>query len=293
MKSIRRYPLLFLGLALIATMLMSACSQGSASNLTTLQIIQNSANAMKNVKTSHEDVNATFKTNGINVNGLDTRIPSNFTVKGSGDESLADKKQKMDLTLTLPTTSVQASDVVAGNKAYVKVGQGQWYVLDKSKFDQAGGSLVSNLLSGTTLNENSLLSVIQNVNVTDHGDENLNGQSLRHITANLDKAGFEKLLASNPQWTSMLSPQDLSNALKNVKDFNASLDLYIDENQFYVHRTQLKVNLGINNDGKTSTTTMEFTIDLSKFNQPVTITVPANATPLTDPQQLLNGVSGL
>jgi hypothetical protein len=38
---------------------------------------------------------------------------------------------------------------------------------------------------------------------------------------------------------------------------------------------------------------MEFTIDLSKFNQPVTITVPTNATPLTDPQQLLNGVSGL
>src|SRR5215813_4964770 len=148
MKLTRRYPLLFLGLALVATMLMSACSQGSASNLTTLQIIQNSANAMKNVKTSHEVIEATFQTNGINVNGLDTRIPSNATVKGSGDESLTDTKQKMDLTLTLPTTSVQASDVIAGNKAYVKVAQGQWYVLDKSKFDQAGGALVSNLLSG-------------------------------------------------------------------------------------------------------------------------------------------------
>src|SRR5262249_22989179 len=149
-----------------------------------------------------------------------------------GDESLTDTKQKMDLTLTLPTTSVQASDVIAGNKAYVKVAQGQWYVLDKSKFDQAGGALLSNLLSGTTLNENSLLSIIQNINVADHGDENLNGQSLRHITANLDKAGFEKLLTSNPQWTDMLSPQDLKNALNNVKDFNASVELYIDENQF-------------------------------------------------------------
>jgi hypothetical protein len=78
-----------------------------------------------------------------------------------------------------------------------------------------------------------------------------------------------------------------------VKNFNASVDLYIDENQFYVHRTQLKVNLGVDNNGKTSTTTIDTTVDLSNFNRPVTITVPANATPLTDPQQLLNGVSGL
>jgi len=69
--------------------------------------------------------------------------------------------------------------------------------------------------------------------------------------------------------------------------------MYIDEKQFYVHRSELKVSLSMNDNGKTTSTTSDLTMDLSNFNQPVTIIAPANATPLTDPKQLLGRLSGL
>lgn len=291
MKSIKRYPLLFLGLAL-AMIVMSACSQGSASSsLTPLQVVQKSADAMKNLQTSHQDLNLTFQTNGVSTNDHDQQMLSNVAIKGSGDESIPDKQQKMDLTVTLPNTSAQISDVMTSDKTYIKIAQNQWYVIDRTKFDQSGGSVISNLFSGTSIDENTLLGLVEHVNVTDHGDENLNGQSLRHITANIDKAALQQLLSDNPQLWSKLGVQDQKAMLNAVKDLNATADLYVDENQFYVHRTELKVKLGTDENGKTVNTNLDLIVDLSNFNQPVTITVPTNAKPLTDPKQLLSGLS--
>ena len=290
MKTIKRYPLLFLGLAL-AMIVMSACSPGSSttSSLTPLQVLQNSANTMKNLQSSHEDLKLTLQTNGISTNNNDLPIPPKVTVEGSGVEAIADKQQKMDFKVTLPNLSFPISDVIAGDKIYIKIAQGQWYVIDKAKVDQASGGLISRLLSGTPIDESTLLSLFKHINITDHGTENLNGQSLRHITANMDKVALQQLLLDNPQLQNQLGTQNL-NA---VKDFSASLDLYIDENHFYTHRTELKVNLGMDNNGKTATANVDLTIDLSNFNQPVTITAPANATPLTDPKQLLGELSKL
>ncbi len=83
--------------------------------------------------------------------------------------------------------------------------------------------------------------------------------------------------------------QDVDTLLNNTKKFLTTVDVWIDEQQFYVHRTQLKLNL----DADTSTTgngppssmatTLDTTIDLSNFNAPVTINPPANATPTTNP----------
>jgi len=290
MKSIKRYPLLFLGLAL-AMIVMSACSPSSntTSSLTPLQVLQNSATTMKNVQSSHENLKLTLQTNGSSTNDNDLQIPSNITVAGSGVESITNKQQQMDFTLTLPNLSTQISDVITGDKTYIKIAQGQWYVTDTAKADQASGGLISRLLSGTPIDESTLLSLFDHINITDHGTENLNGQSLRHITATMDKADLQQIVSDSPQLQSKLGTQNL-NA---VKDFSAVLDLYIDENQFYTHHTELKVNLGMDNNGKTVTTNIDLTIDLSNFNQPATITAPANATPLTDPKQLLGGLSNL
>jgi hypothetical protein len=265
-------------------MIMSACSPGSSSppsSLTPAQVLQKSTDAMKKLGAWHNDFKATVTVNGANA--TDAQMPSNVTItaQGSGDQSIPDKQQKLDLTLGYNNISTQVSDVITGDKAYIKY-QGQWYVVDKAQLDQYG--LTSSLLIGPTIDENSLLNLIQHVTITDHSTENVNGQSLRHLTANMDKEAFKQLLLTNPQLKGVFSSQDLDA----LKDFSAIADLFIDETNFYVHRTQLKVNAGTDVDGKTVSASVDLTIDLSKFNEPVTITAPTDAKPL-DPQQLPSG----
>ena len=303
LKPMKRYSLLFALLAL-TMIVMSACSQGSGqSSLTILQVIQNSATAMKGLKSAHNDVNLTMQVNGLA--GLSTsvatpglQLPSNIsiTLKGSGDEDLVKKAQQVDLTVGFSSISTQFSEIFVGNTAYIKTSQNQWYSIDQSALDQAStGNTFGSFFSGVSIDPNSLLSLIENINITDHGDENVNGQSLRHITANLDKTALEQLVTNDPQLKSTLGTQDMAATLATVKTFNASVDVYIDESQFYVHRTELKISLGgsTNSAIPATTTSIDLQADLSNFNKPVNIVAPTNATPITDPSQLLSGLSGL
>jgi hypothetical protein len=187
----------------------------------------------------------------------------------------------MDITASYGNMSTQVSEVITGDKAYIKI-QNQWYVIDKTQLDQAG--LNGNLFTGTTIDEKSLLQAIEHVKITDHGTENLNGQSLRHITADMDKEAFKQTLLTNPQLKGVFSSQDLDA----VKTFSASADVFIDETNFYVHRTQLKVNVSSEVEGTPVSANVDLTFDLSKFNQPVTITAPTDAKPL-DPTQFPSG----
>jgi hypothetical protein len=289
MKSIKHCSLLFLGLALVM-IIMSACSQGSTpSSLSPLQVLQKSASAMKNVKTDHVDLNVTSQISGANATGLATPSNMNITLQGSGDQSIPDNQQKMDLTVSLYNLSAQVSEVMTNNKVYIKTPQGQWYSLDKNTISEQSGCNLNSLFSGKTIDQNNLLGLIGHIQVTDHGTENVNGQSLRHITANMDKATLKQLVSDNPQLKCAVGSLDLNT----VKNLNASVDVFIDEQQFYVHRTQIKINQGTDNNGTTTSANSNVIMDLSNFNQPVTITAPTNATPLTDPKQLLGGLNGL
>jgi len=187
----------------------------------------------------------------------------------------------------MPNLSTQVSDVIINDKAYIKIGQGQWYVVDPPNIDYTSGVYITSVFSSPTINLNSLLKLIEHTQFTDHGTEIVQGQPLRHITVNMKKDAFLLLVSDNPHLKSSFSSLNL-NAVKNL---NTSVDVYIDENQFYVHRTVLQVNLGTDDNNLTTSTILSVTTDLSKFNQPVTITEPANATLLTDLKQLLSGIT--
>lgn len=290
----KHYAILFM-LMVAITLFMTACSQTvtvtvptpSASSLTPLQVLQKSADAMKQLKSSHIDLhsNTSLQTTDTATPsvGPGTPTPSNATINitGTGDQALPDQEQ---LSLDVGQAA-KVAEIVQNNKIYVQNPQGQWFVLNKSDFQ---GS-VSNPFSGVNLDQNSLLALVQHTKITDHGDENLNGQSLRHITADLDKTALRQMLNDNPQLQGILSQQNLDAMMNNLKSFQSSIDVWIDETQFYVHRTELKLNLVANtstNEGaapSTATTNIDTTIDLSKFNQPVTITPPTNATPTNNP----------
>lgn len=285
MNTGKRYPLLAVAMMTGVLFLISACSQitvgGSGSNnsgsssLTVLQVLQNSSNAMQQLKSSHIEVQTTNSYQGSNISN------QTVTVKGNGDEALPDAEE-LHLTVNQNTN---LAEIVKGDQVYVQNAQGQWYVLNKKDFT----GLVSNPFSSVNINQNDLLGLVLHSDIKDHGKESLNGQDLRHISADLDKVALKQLLEENPQLQGSLGKENVDEVLNRTKSFKATIDVWIDESQFYVHRTQLQLNLTADTQGVagstagTVTTDLNTIVDLSKFNDQVTITPPANATPTDDP----------
>ena len=298
----KNYGMLLFALAMVA-FLISACGQGASStptsNYTPLQVLQKSEHAMKQVTSSHIVIqsNDNIQVSGSDiptVTSMGTALPStgtslpssgtsqpgnvNISISGTGDQSQQGQQ------LTLEVDKLKLSEVTQGNNVYVQNSQGKWYVLNKSDFQG-----VASQFSGNTIDQNTLLEIIQNVQITDHGIQSLNGQNLRHITGTLDKTALAQLINDNAQLKSQFGQQDTTTLLNHTKSFQATVDLWIDESNFYLHRTQLAVNLTADTSATTysaaSTVSVQIntTLDLSNFNKPVTISVPTNATPTNNP----------
>jgi hypothetical protein len=287
MDILRKHILLFI--VLVATLVaVTACTPNignGGSNLTVLQVLQKSADAMKQLKSAHIELKATGSVQG------DASSPHTLNMTGSGDEALPDQEQ---LSLTTNGTSVE--EIVSGDKVYVKNASGQWYVLDKSAFK----GVVTNPFSGIDANDmNTLLGLLQETQLTDNGVQSLNGENLRHITIGLDKNALKQILDKNQQLAGYIGQANVDAILNNTKKFNASLDLWIDEATGYVHRSEFKLSLNANISSASTvvattttgtvtvpsnvTTTFDSVVDLSKFNAPVSITPPTNAIPTDNP----------
>ncbi len=295
--------LVFIPALIALTLFISACdasigggSGSGSSNLTTLQVVQKSTDAMKTLKSSHVDLQSKYvvQTNaatgatpvsGATPGSSGTPQAGSATVKGSGDQALPDEMQ-MNLTINQGTT---VSEILQGDNVYIKGTDGTWYVINKSSIQGALGNAFSNF----SLNTNDLLGILAHTQINDHGDQTLNGQSLRHITATLDRDALKQLLQNNPQLASQFGQQNIDTVVNDLKSFTSTVDVWIDETNFYVHRTELKLNLladtsQVGNGAPNNVTTnSDIIVDLSDFNKTVTITPPTNATPITDPATVL------
>jgi len=278
-------------------LLISACSPSisiggnTQSSLSAGQVLLKSAATMKQLKSSHIDLQSIVNTQTsggtVTTGTTTTTIPENvdLNIKGSGDQQLPNQEQ-MNLTINTNTNVVE---ILQGDKVYIKNQQGQWYVLDKNALQ----GMVGNPLSGIRIDQNSLLTMLQNIKITDNGDQNVDGQSLRHVTAQLDKDALRQLVNANPQLKNALGTTDTDAILNNTKSFLSTVDVWIDETNFYIHRTELKINLdadtsSIGNGAPTSVkSNIDTIVDLSKFNEAVTITPPTNAIPTNDPATVL------
>lgn len=298
--------LLCIGLGALLV-LFSACSgsigtgaSGSTptqSSLSVLQVLQNSQKAMSNLKSAHVNFQAkgSGQSAGTSTSGTPTTV--SFNVNGSGDEALPGQEEmRLAATQSVTNTNNTVTQILYGNKLYVQSG-GQWYVLNSSQIGSTGNPFAG---FGTS-NINELLVLLVHTKITDHGDQSLNGVMLRHITLQLDKYALQQLLQSDQQLVNMLGQQNINAVLNNAKSVNATVDLWIDEQQFYVHRSELKLNLNVDaaslsqqvTPAVNSTikglipsnviTNLDTIVDLSNFNQPVTITPPTVATPIAIP----------
>ncbi len=298
MSTRTKYGFLFL-LMMAVVLLVSACSQTTTgtttSSLTPLQVLQNSTNAMQKLKSSHVEIqltnntqttgSSTTATAGATPTASGTPAPQNVTVtiKGSGDQVLPNQQLNLAITALNQTTNV--SELTQGNKLYVRNAQGQWYVMDKSALQNE----VGNPFAGVNINQSDLLGLVTQANITDYGTQALNGMNLRHISADLNKDALKQLLSNNPDLKSTLGQQNIDTLLNHTKSFKSTIDVWIDETQFYIHRTEFKLNMVADTTGmgsnmpKTISTNLDTIVDLSKFNTPVTLNVPTNATPTNNP----------
>src|SRR6266436_7242391 len=233
-----------MGIALAAVLLIvSACSApgGTGSNgnssLTVMQVLQNSANTMQKLKSVHFDTTTNGSFQGTSSSSASSPGATTVNLKGSGDELLPDQQQG-HITLN---NMINLAEVVTTDKVYVQNTQGKWYVLDKSLFKGQTG----NLFNGSNVfNMNDLLPMLQHVQLTDHGDQSLNGQNLRHITVTLDKNALKDLLTSTGQLKGLTgsSQQVFKQFMNSTKNFQATLDFWIDESTSYLHRVEMKLN---------------------------------------------------
>jgi hypothetical protein len=286
----------------IAVLFMAACGTSTttgSSSQTPAQLLQKSFSAMQSLKSAHFtlQMNDTVNTSGASTSSTGSSAPRQITIQlsGSGDEVPPQKESSATVTFNLGQLGTQTgvqnmklSEIVTGGKLYLKNSKGQWYVLNSSQLSSSplGGSDATNY--------NKLLQIAQKAQITDHGDENLNGQSLRHLTATFGKDVLKDLLdatgaAGSLNNGSSASQQNMNSIINMIQVQKATMDGWFDESTGYLHRLDIKLGLNINPSATPTTsssaasgnvtTNIDTTIDYSNFNQPITITAPSNAIP--------------
>ena len=274
-----KYPLLLA--ALIATLLLvSACgvnAANSAQSTPPLQVLQKSYSAMKQLKTAHFTMQLAEQMN------MGSGSSTTIKISANGDEVLPDKAE-----VHLTELGMSLSAITLGREVYMQNSKGQWYVLQLS---QAQGS-AGNPFSGTSISSyNNLLALASKAHFVDHGMQTLNSQSLRHITVTLDKNALQQIIGANLGSLGSANSASMKQILNELNIQNTTLDLWIDPATYYVHQMELKYTMSLNTGSfvtptpsATSTSlnlrmATDTTIDLSKFNTPVTISAPSNAIP--------------
>jgi hypothetical protein len=276
LKMLRTYKKTFPLLGFIALLfILVACSApGVGSGTPTpAQTLANSAAAMNKLSSVHFDLQTVLATQG---NGATTGVT--YTVTGQGDAAKPDQ-----VAVNLEAGSPLLSLVSSGPKVYVQVKGGSWYSADKSQIKDAEQNFFSQSLAQRL---GQIMGLLQNAQLTDHGQEKVNGQSLDHITATLD-AQTLKTLSSELNGLAPTPDQSGQNQIK-----QATLDVWIDLATSYVHVAKLhtltQVDASVierftgqkpNASGVLPITT-NAQVTFSKFNQPVTIQPPANSIPL-------------
>ncbi|WP_052890692.1 DUF6612 family protein [Thermogemmatispora carboxidivorans] len=306
---IRRLPISSLLAVLLGlTLLLSACGTASSSNsgvtkstLTAGQVLQKAVTSMQHLKTAHFDFSLTenfqMQSQGTATpTSQSSAMPNNLTLsmQGSSDEAFpGEASAQIKVSVPGLGTNQQLNEIIKDGKVYIQNKQGQWYVLEQSSLTGT-----SSFLGAINSDQYSrLLALAQKAQLTDHGDQSLHGQNLRHISVTFGKDALKDLLNSFEQLPSGLSQSDLQQIEQATTLQQANLELWIDEQSFYVHELGLnmKMDLDLNKLVQATPTTSSSglsgvfaiqtnaTVDYSKFNQPVSINAPANATPTDNP----------
>src|SRR6266496_1612525 len=155
----KKQGILFAVLAILLLLSVSACNSAAANGAQgPAQVLQNSFNAMKQLKAVHVNmhlastINMSSSSNSSSTSSTPRQLTLNVTA--NGDEVSPDKSS-MHLSLD---QLFSMSEITLGKQIYIQNMQGQWYVLDASKFKNAAGNPFAAV---NTANYNKLLALTQ------------------------------------------------------------------------------------------------------------------------------------
>lgn len=163
---------------------------------------------MKQLKAVHVDLHGTTGVTTTGGTATTQGTNMNINMSGNGDEVLPDDAS-MHLTTSMnlgaTTISFNVAEIIKGKQLYMQNQKGKWYQLDSSALS-ANGSM--NPFAGTNLsNYTQLLDIAQKAKITDHGNQSLGGQSLRHISVLFGKDALKDLLRAAGQAESFSTNQ--------------------------------------------------------------------------------------
>jgi hypothetical protein len=247
---------------------------------------------MKQLKTAHFEMTTINQVSGSSPSQPTTTI----NLKNTGDLILPDQlSMQLNIGQANANPGLKLAEIETGQKVYIQNAKGKWFVLDN-----AAAEAGANPLAGANVsNYNNLIALAERARLSDNGNATMNGVTLRHITATFSDDALHDLLTATGQLNALPAQErtKMEQALKNAKLQNPELHLWIDESTSYVHRMELKFIMNVNNSAtatkpaskatpSASSTSIDTTIDYSKFNEPVKIVAPTGAVSTSDVSQI-------
>lgn len=273
--------LLVLALCAIILVAGTACKAGSSYNgMTAEQVIQNMQTVALNQSSSH--IEATETISGTMQEAGSGNSTMNMVMNINGDNDLQNKKMYM--------TSSMKMDISGDGKPESQTITMQMYMLDNWMYmgtDMMGKMTWMKAKLTNELWEKQQSSLMQyeellknTIEVNIIGEETVNGVACWKLDI---KPDMEKIVdwyqtAMSDKLGALPSDMNLSKMFKDV-----NLKMWIAKDTFYTIKCDMTMSMEIEG----SVMAISMTAYYSKFNQPVTITLPAEASEAKDISSLL------
>ncbi|MDQ3704375.1 MAG: hypothetical protein M3437_03975 [Chloroflexota bacterium] len=228
------------------------------------------------------DISGSYK---ISASGgsLDENVNINATISGGG--AFSGQNMQMDMTLNMDVpesaggpsgaggpSSTTISMILVDGRLYMKLpgmsGEDRWVVTDAGEMGAGGpmGGMTGGVGGMTGLDPK----YADAYTVTQEGKENLNGAPTTRYRIDVD---FEKLQAAMGSEMGTPMPEDASSQMTYV------MHIWIGDNDMYLHKMHMLMDstTTISESDMTLRMTIDFTFAFRDFDQPITITAPANA----------------
>jgi hypothetical protein len=294
-----------------ATSSSAPAATTAATTMSADQIVAQSEAKMKDVKSASFTGDMSLKVSGDPSKMTDpttkAMLSQGVSLHLEGKSQNQPVAADMKISLGLAGQTIELSLLSQGTKSWVEY-QGKWYVMDaksaKSLSTQAQtGAAPTEQLKSLGLNPSDW-----GTSYTLVGTEDVAGAKVYHVKATADpqkladalmKAAQDPSLAKKLGGTSQLKQleqalsqnkqqaQQLKKSLKNV-----SVDYWIGVDDMLIHKASFNAALdtaGQKGMSGVNGMTMAMDLTMADFNQPVTVTPPANALPL---KSLLNQMFG-